>query len=299
VHICGLGTVQPLSAGIFEEVGKGAGVALAYLLLRHRFDDVVTGVVLGAAGLGFNLTESVEYIAGFSGGSADFQFWIRFWIRQIVGLMGAHTAFSALVGAAFGMARRLGPGRAAWSAIGCGFVAAAGGHFANNVLLRWFGQLEFSWVTPGSIVDVLPMQPMTLLILQGPFILIYALLLRRAVREQAVGLAGALRAEVQTNFSAITESEASLLLSPGRRFRFRIMTVRRYGFAAYRAVKRLHAAQLDLATHWWHRTWGGHHDWITHEHELRKHVWQRKLQLSDAILSSSETSAVRLAGRTA
>lgn len=55
-------TATFVSAGLSEELGKGTGVLLAYLLFRRYFDGVVSGVVLGAAaGLGFNLAESREY----------------------------------------------------------------------------------------------------------------------------------------------------------------------------------------------------------------------------------------------
>ncbi|TMF73630.1 MAG: PrsW family intramembrane metalloprotease [Chloroflexi bacterium] len=51
----GLDTSLAFMAGILEELAKGLAVLLLYLVMRNEFDDVVDGIVYGAAvGLGFN-----------------------------------------------------------------------------------------------------------------------------------------------------------------------------------------------------------------------------------------------------
>lgn len=242
-----------LNAGVFEELGKGAGIAIAYLVLRRYLDGVVSGVVLGAAiGLGFNLTESVEYTAAAHAGVAYFQYFMR----QSVGLMAAHAAFTAVVGAGFGVARQLADRRLRVVAIACGFVAGAGAHFASDAIFPWFGRAEHQWfhVTPALDTVVLPV--LILLVIQGPVIVMYLLLMRGGGRSQAAGLATELRAEAHLGFGTVTDAEVPVLLSPGRRFWLRITMLRRYGWAGYRAMDRLQQAQLALATQRWHRARG-------------------------------------------
>src|SRR6266498_1122069 len=264
------GTVA--SAGVFEELGKGAGVAVAYLLFRRHVDDVVSGIVLGAsAGLGFNLVETVEYISAAQGGGAETQYWLR----QSVGLMAAHTAFTAIIGAGFGVASQLRERRLRLITIGCGYLCGAGAHFANDVLLPWLNQLERTWLNPGPIVDVLVGQPLVLLILQGPLVVAYLLLLRRGLRSQVAVLADRLRAEAATGNGAVIDPEIPILLKPAARFRFKVTALRRYGPAPYRTLSRLHAAQYELAMQRGHRA-----------DELRERIHQLRAELRAAVTAA-------------
>src|SRR6266508_4410700 len=216
------GTVA--SAGVFEELGKGAGVAVAYLLFRRHVDDVVSGIVLGAsAGLGFNLVETVEYISAAQGGGAETQYWLR----------------------------------------------------QSVVLMPWLNQLERTWLNPGPIVDVLVGQPLVLLILQGPLVVAYLLLLRRGLRSQVAVLADRLRAEAATGNGAVIDPEIPILLKPAARFRFKVTALRRYGPAAYRTLSRLHAAQYELAMQRGHRA-----------DELRERIHQLRAELRAAVTAA-------------
>ena len=59
----GLDTSLAFMAGILEELAKGLAVLLLFLVMRRDFDDVVDGIVYGAAvGLGFNFLESISYM---------------------------------------------------------------------------------------------------------------------------------------------------------------------------------------------------------------------------------------------
>jgi RsiW-degrading membrane proteinase PrsW (M82 family) len=275
VHTAGF-----LSAGVCEELGKGAGIALAYLLFRRYFDGVVSGVVLGAAaGLGFNLVESVEYMSAFHGASAQFQYWMR----QSVGLMAAHTAFSATVGAGFGVARQLAEPRLRRIAIASGFIGAAGGHFANDALLSWYGQAHTGWFKASPAVDILVMQPLALAVLQGPFVVLYVLMLRRGLASEGAWLGEELRAEARAGLGAVAEQDVPVLLNPGRRLWLRVTALRRYGWPAYRALGRLHAAQFDLAARRWHRARGELDDPVPDEEALRGVVARRRSELAAAL----------------
>ncbi|WIV59229.1 PrsW family intramembrane metalloprotease [Amycolatopsis nalaikhensis] len=229
-----------LDAGIFEELGKGVVLAAVFLLCRRWWDGVLSGAVLGmAVGLGFNLLESVEYMTG----DAFYQFWIR----QGVGLMAAHTAFSAIVGAGFGIASRLAAPNARRLAIGAGLITAICGHFATDSLLFAFSGRLPEWLDVSSAVDVLVLQPLELVLLQGPFVLMYLLLVKRALRDQAAALATGLAAESAAADIAVTAEEIPILLSPRRRTAMRGAAFRyRGGLRAYRYIGHLHDVQIDL-----------------------------------------------------
>jgi RsiW-degrading membrane proteinase PrsW (M82 family) len=92
---------QSLSAGLFEEGVKGAGLILLLLVLRDQFDNVTDGIIYGLAiGAGFALIENYAYLAlgptsAFPGLVLD---------RILLSWLG-HSTFSALFGAGLGLWR--------------------------------------------------------------------------------------------------------------------------------------------------------------------------------------------------
>jgi RsiW-degrading membrane proteinase PrsW (M82 family) len=235
-------------AGFFEELAKLVGVAILFILFSRRLDGLVSGVVLGAAaGLGLNLAESFINMGESAGAAAS-----QFWLRQCVGLMAAHTAFTALSGAGIGLAQQLRAPRAKLAAVACGLLAASCGHFASDAILA----AESGWHIGSQEIAVLVVLPALIVATQGPFIVMYVLLLRRGLRAQARGLAAALGPEVGSGRGAITAAEATVLLSPPLRFWARVTALLRYGPAAWYQLGRLHAAQADLAMRRWRRTQG-------------------------------------------
>ncbi|MEV6711487.1 PrsW family intramembrane metalloprotease [Lentzea sp. NPDC051208] len=248
----------PLITGLSEELGKAAGVAVLFVLRRRNFDSVVSGIALGAAtGIGFNFTETIGYMSDPLAADAGYQFWAR----QSLGLMAAHTAFSAVAGAGFGIARQMKNRRQQLGVITLGIFTAASAHACNNTVLGYLARGALRWLTVSETVQVLVVTPVQFLILQGPLIVLYLLLLRRGTRSQAAGLSAALETLPASTHDLITPAERQTLLSPARRFRlkvdaFRAEPSRRCGVAAYRKLARLHTAQLDLATERWHRLRG-------------------------------------------
>ncbi|WP_285486621.1 PrsW family intramembrane metalloprotease [Amycolatopsis taiwanensis] len=279
-----------LSAGVGEELGKGAGVAIVYLLCRRHFDNVVSGIVVGAAvGIGFNLAETVDYLATTAGGAS------QYWARQYVGLMGTHVAFTALVGAGFGVVRQLGDPRRRWLPVACALVAAIGGHFTFDAGTRVYTTLSAEWFgSPNDYVSVLVLQPLGMIVLFGPFVVMYVLLLRRGLRDQLAALRVELAAEANTGFGAVTPAEVSLLLRPGMRWWLRFRTFRSGGTGAYRALARLHAAQLDLGMQRWHRSRSEVDPGAPDETVLRRRVLELKHQLATVALSPQQQSFVEV-----
>ncbi|MFD5225179.1 PrsW family intramembrane metalloprotease [Microbacterium sp. NPDC058342] len=99
-----------IQAPLIEEIAKGAGVLLVFLIGRRAFDGPVDGVVYGAlVGAGFAFTENIQYfgISLIDGGAG--QLTLTFLLRGLLSPF-AHAMFTALTGFAIGLAARRGGG---------------------------------------------------------------------------------------------------------------------------------------------------------------------------------------------
>jgi hypothetical protein len=159
------------------------------------------------------------------------------------------VAFSAGVGAATGAARQVRNARTRLDVIGCGLLTAICGHYLYNSLISLL-PLMFRVSEPVFALVVLPLLALLLL---GPCLLMYLLLLRRGLRYQSAALAVELRHEANRGHDAVTAGELPVLLNPARRFRTRVDAFRRGGPRAYRRLSRLYQAQLDLGMCHWHQ----------------------------------------------
>jgi RsiW-degrading membrane proteinase PrsW (M82 family) len=241
-------------AGIVEELAKAVGVALLLLFGGRRVRTVVSGIVLGGiAGLGFNFSESVRYISSQYTSTASWDAGgFEYWMRQSVGLLGAHTAFSAVAGAGLAVAAGSADPRRRARAASAGLLAAIGSHVANDTLPGWFSQVTGGLgVTVSGTWDTLVLSPLLILVIQVPMVVVYVLLLRGGLREQAAGFARAVAEEAVCGAGAITPGEAAVLAHPAARLWAVAGTARRYGLAAALALRRVHSAQLQLACWRW------------------------------------------------
>lgn len=247
----GLDVVTAYGAGFFEEIAKGVAVLLLYLVMRHEFDDVVDGIIYGAAvGLGFNYMESILYMShiyallgpGSTGAAAAGVQWYH---RQVLGLFFGHATYTALTGAGIGAARQLRGGRAKVVAIACGWLAAIAAHFAWDAWLSFF--------PTGTGLMVLLSLHLRVLLMDGPFTALVVLLLYMGLQAEGWAIARQLRLEAGLDRGAVVPSEIPVLISPGRRALARWQTFARYGFGPYRQVASLQRAQLHLAMERWHR----------------------------------------------
>lgn len=249
-------TSMALNSGVFSELGKIAGIALLFLFYRRHVDNIVSGIVIGAAvGLGFNFTESLQYmnaggLAGLinPGGAAS-----QYWSHQFLGLMAFHVAFSAIAGAGFGVARQLREPKQRWIAVICGCLTAIGAHFTSDIVHLQFLLPKMRWSHNNPWFETLVTEPLLIAITSGLFVVLYLILLSRGHRSQANGLSAQTQAEASTGLGAITPEETPILLSPTSRFFIRINTLRNIGLPAYRLIRNLHTAQLELVTSRWHR----------------------------------------------
>ncbi|GLY38029.1 hypothetical protein Amsp01_040530 [Amycolatopsis sp. NBRC 101858] len=271
-----------VDAALFEELAKGAGIVILVLLCRRRIDGLVSGLVLGAVvGLGFTMVETVEYMGQ---GAPEFQFWTR----QTVSLMTSHVAFSAILGATIGLTRQLADPRRRRRVVALGFLVAVAGHFLTDATLPYLTGLETGWFAPSPQLQSLVLQPATLVLLQGPFVVIYVVLLRRGLRDQAAALTRELEAEASRGTGAVGVGEVPILMTPKRRFKVKVLVAARHGgLASYRYLGRLHAAQLALGTQLWHRSRGEPEEDAPDETRLRSLVLDLKAHPPRALLETT------------
>ncbi|HEX9362266.1 MAG TPA: PrsW family intramembrane metalloprotease, partial [Candidatus Dormibacteraeota bacterium] len=182
----GLDTSLAFMAGILEELSKGLAVLLLFLVMRNEFDDVVDGIVYGAAvGLGFNYLESISYMTniyaifapeGIGGVAAG----IQWYARQVLGLFFGHATYTAFIGAGVGIARQLPNMRQKILAIVSGFIVAIAGHVAWDAWAALFPL--------GDGVLVLVGIHLRTLVLEGPFTAALIALLIFGIRYEGQNL---------------------------------------------------------------------------------------------------------------
>ncbi len=247
----GLDASTAFMAGVLEELAKGSAVVLLFLVMRDDFDDVVDGIVYGAAvGLGFNFMESISYMTnlyaifqpeGIGGYAAGFQWYAR----QVLGLFFGHATYTAFIGAGIGIARQLPSVRQKGFAIVSGFIVAIAAHFSWDAWLTFFPIQS----TVFGLVEI----HLRTLIMTGPFTAAIIALLIFGVRFEGQNLLDQLRKEAGDGRGAILPEEVPVLASPWQRLKQRLRALNHGGPRAYLETARLQSAQLDLAMERWHR----------------------------------------------
>ena len=242
-HVMTASTVEhwaaSLAAPINEELYKGAGLVLLYLMARREFDGVMDGLVYGAMiGLGFQVMENVQYFmlaAAGSDGAAE-AVTNMFFLRVVLSGLYSHMLFTAFFG--FGFAY---------------FVTQRGKSLERriavliaSVVLAWAS--HFVWNTPwleslmtrgtGTFVAVLVIKGL-------PFLILLAMLGIFANRRERQVFGCLMRSEV--GGEAVSKGEFYVLQS-GRRRRQALQHMRRSkGTEARRVFKRLMREQINLA----------------------------------------------------
>ena len=227
-------------APINEELYKGLGLVLMYLMARSEFDGVMDGLVYGAmVGLGFQVVENVQYFmlaADESGGGATAVVGMYF-LRVVLSGVYSHMLFTGLMG--FGFAyyvtrREQALGNRVGVFAACA-VAAWASHFVWNS--PWLEALMSSGtgaLVAGLVIKGLPF--LVLLVLLGVF----------ARRRESQAFARLMETEVGGD--VVTAEEFEVL----RNARMRRKTLRRMksvkGNPAALVLKQLMRAQMNLAS---------------------------------------------------
>lgn len=243
--------VQAFSAGVTEEVLKGAGLLLLLLALRDEFDNVTDGIVYGLLiGAGFAMVENFIYFA--LSPSAELRFLL--FGRIALGWL-SHSTFTALVGAGFGYARETAERRRRWRAPLIGLLAAIALHtFFDFVAFAAHFVVTQAIVQPQQ-VRVLALG--TLLLSYGPLFAAQAVVLRIAFasleREAAIVrayLAPEVLAGVAMPDEYLLVQHAHLRSQAEWRF------LLEYGFRTYLTARALHQTLTGLAFRHWHVAMG-------------------------------------------
>jgi RsiW-degrading membrane proteinase PrsW (M82 family) len=235
--------VAALTAPFTEEILKGVGVVLFYLIARREIDDVMDGFVYGAMiGLGFTVIEDVFYFVNQFGGEPEGVLQ-GFFVRVIASGLYGHVLYSGLfgIGVAYVVARRHEASLGKRLGIGSLVIATAMfAHFLwNSPLLSLYPEGELDGVS-----DYL--QVILATAVKGlPFLLFTILMIGLARRREHRWLRAALEAEAGRE--GLRPQELLVLESPSARRRSHREMARRAGPVAALTLKRLHKAQIDLA----------------------------------------------------
>jgi RsiW-degrading membrane proteinase PrsW (M82 family) len=231
-----------LTAPFVEEILKGLGVVLVYLIARDEFDDMMDGFVYGAVcGLGFAVVEDVFYFMGVFGGTTAGVVQ-GFFVRVVASGIYSHVLYSGLVGMGIGYfvsrreARSLGERLAVLAGL-C--TLAVLGHLLWNS--PW---LDVFPPQPWSGADWL-MIPVATAVKGLPLLAFVVLALWLARGRERRWLTAALGEEVE--LGAITPEELAVLLDPKRRREARRTMRRRAGSGAASLLRRLQREQVNLA----------------------------------------------------
>jgi RsiW-degrading membrane proteinase PrsW (M82 family) len=231
-----------LTAPFVEEILKGLGVVLVYLIAHDEFDDAMDGFVYGAmCGLGFAVVEDVFYFMGVFGGTTAGVLQ-GFFVRVVASGIYSHVLYTGLVGMGIGffVSRREARSFGERLAVLAGLCAVA---VLGHLL----------WNSPW--LDVFPPQPWTgaewLMIpvataVKGlPLLAFVALAVWLALGRERRWLSAALGEEIEGG--AVTRDELAVLVDPRRRREARRTMRRRAGPGAASLLHRLQREQVNLA----------------------------------------------------
>jgi protease PrsW len=235
-------------APIVEECVKGLAVLFVFWILHDEFDNVLEGMVLGAAsGLGFALVENSIYNVGFLKTSgADLLLLGTY--RALVNALIGHPVYTAMTGAGLGLLRespRGGPARLLLPV--AGLILAIGLHLVWNGAAVFVGQALGPTNTPAVLV-------INAVVFGGAGLLFFvAAYIFASARERRV-LLTYLGEEVEKGFIHKDELDSFQLLF-GRQ-RYELTGLLAGGWAVYRVRRALRRAQVELAFRKWHLAQG-------------------------------------------
>ncbi len=228
-----------LTAPINEELYKGMGLVVIYLMARREIDTVMDGLIYGAMiGLGFQVMENIQYFMLAADGQAGAAQGVisMFFLRVIVSGLYSHMLFSGFVG--FGFAyfvtqrtRRM--GRRVGVLVLCVFLAWAA-HFVWNS--PWLESL----MAQGQAGFV------GALVIKGlPFLSLMVILWVFADRREKRVFGCLMRSELGGD--VVSQGEFYILRSSHRRRKELRRMKRKKGAQARALMKRLMREQINLA----------------------------------------------------
>jgi RsiW-degrading membrane proteinase PrsW (M82 family) len=228
-----------LTPATMEELAKACGVLLLMAAFPRRLHGMMAGLVVGSTvGLGFQCVEAISYMRG------EFATIVyQYWYRQSAGLLVGHAAYTALTGAAFGLASQQ---RTMLGRITCavsGLLAAIATHFVWNTV----ASQGLLWTPADPSLYLFVALPVMLLRCKGPTLAAVAVLAITGNRKETRVIAAELAAEARSGSDAVRPDELAALATSASRRQARLRTLLSAGWDAYRRLARRHAAQVGLA----------------------------------------------------
>jgi protease PrsW len=226
-----------LLVAVVQEVAKG-GVLLALVhSVRDEFDDILDGVIYGAAiGAGFAAAETFVFALGGTGALDG---------ETLAALAGAgldHAFYTAAFGAAAGAATRLPSTREAVVVIGLGLASAVLLHALHDALPAILARLVEQ---PDAATGVAMRAVAQLVNVLGIGLLAVVVVL--ALRREARVLRTRLQEELE--LGVIGPEDYAVVPSVRARVLREVRTGRARGFAGLRAVRAVHGSATELAFH--------------------------------------------------
>ncbi|HET9494987.1 MAG TPA: PrsW family intramembrane metalloprotease [Chloroflexia bacterium] len=259
-------------APVVEELVKAVILIVLFLAYKREFDNVLDGIVYGAmVGLGFAFVENILYLGGeaLDGGSLGSM--VSLWIFR-AGLFGLnHSMFTAMTGAALGLARSLRQPALKGLVPVLGMIAAIVFHAAHNTLVTQVASmaLEDSDLTPllGACVAIFAAD-------WGGIVLVFVLAMVSSSREAHV-MRETLIEEVA--LGRFTPDEYETLVSGRKRWSARWAVLFTRGFRPWRQLGKF----FDLATELAFRKHRMHDGDLIHRNISAKDVAKLRSQIDE------------------
>ena len=230
-----------IAAPTNEELYKGLGLLVLFLIARREINGLMDGLIYGAfIGLGFQAVENVQYflqVTDVSGNGQVVPVLGMFFVRVVVSGLYSHTLFSGLVGIGFAFAvTRVDVSRRRRALVAAGlFLAAWSAHFL------WNSPLLESFLDDNNLLSFIPVA-----LLKGlPFFVFLVLLVAFARRREAEAFSSLVGMDVGTG--VLSQADIYIMLSGRRRRRARRAVERRKGPVGRRLQIMIQRALLDLA----------------------------------------------------
>jgi RsiW-degrading membrane proteinase PrsW (M82 family) len=268
-------------APMVEELVKAIILVVLFIAYKREFDNVLDGIVYGAmVGLGFAFVENILYLGGEAIDTGSVGGMVALWIFR-AGLFGLnHSMFTAMTGAALGLARSLRRPMLKGLVPVLGIVAAMAFHAAHNTLVTQVASiaLDEADVTPllGACVAIFAAD-------WGGILLVFVLAMVSASREAHV-MRETLIEEVA--LGRFTPDEYETLVSGRKRLSARWAVLFTRGWRPWRQLGKF----FDLATELAFRKHRMHDGDLIHQNISARDIAKLRAEidsLKSAILSGA------------
>lgn len=235
-------------APVVEEVSKGLAVLVLFWILHDEFDNVLEGLVLGAAsGLGFALVENAIYNVRFlaEGSSA---FLVLGTYRTLVNALIGHPIYTAMTGAGLGLLREMPRHKVHRNLYPLLGLATA---IAMHVV--WNAAAVFLADVLGDRTGIVTLVVNAAVFGGAGVLFALAAYVFAAGRERRV-MVTYLAEEVARGF--VEADELGSFEQPLGRLRYELEGWARFGWRVYRTRRLLRRTQVELAFRKWHLAQG-------------------------------------------